>query len=227
MVGENKHGQTTKGLLRSTFQVRRLPSSEKSLRTNFPFIRPFYRTTQLIIIPDDQSFTTHTYMSPPAPYSEYIFGPALDFNFLLRVLNLQTHVTSLIAEDTNKNRTVSLSDICLKPLYPDNQNCTVYSILQYYQNSLDNLNKTIRDDFGVFIEFDYSTHFLACTQAPTTTRDDPLGLSCFGDFGAPINPFMILGNYSDATYANATALVITIVIENSNDPDKVEQGLFE
>jgi hypothetical protein len=91
---------------------------------------------------------------------------------------------------------------------------------------LDNLNKTIRDDFGVFIQFDYSTHFLTCSQVPTTTKDDPLGLSCFGDFGAPINPYMILGNYSDTTYANATALVITIVIENSNDPEKIQLGLL-
>ncbi|CAF5118294.1 unnamed protein product, partial [Rotaria socialis] len=29
--------------------------------------KPFYRTTQIIIVPDDQSFTTHYYLSPPAP----------------------------------------------------------------------------------------------------------------------------------------------------------------
>ncbi len=91
---------------------------------------------------------------------------------------------------------------------------------------MENLNKTILDEFGVFTLFDYSTHFLSCSQAPTTTSDGPLGLSCFGDFGGTINPFMILGNYTDTTYANATALVITIVIENSNDPEKVQLGLF-
>jgi hypothetical protein len=120
---------------------------------------------------------------------------------------------------------VELSDICFKPLEPDNENCTVFSILQYYQNSKENLNKRIADDF--FTYFDYSTHFMTCSQAPTTTKDDPLGLSCFGDFGGTINPFMILGNYTDATYANATALVITIVIENSNDPEKIQLGLFK
>jgi hypothetical protein len=38
---------------------------------------------------------------------------------------------------------------------------------------------------------------------------------------------MVLGNYSDETYANATAIIITIVIENSNDPEKVRIGLFK
>ncbi len=145
-------------------------------------------------------------------------------NFLTSVLKLQTEIVSLTADLTEKNRTVSLSDICLKPLSPDNENCTVFSILQYYQNSLDNLNKRMGDDY--FTWFDFSTHFMTCAQAPTTTKDGQLGLSCFGDFGGTINPFMILGNYSDATYQNATALVITIVIENSNDPEKIQLGLL-
>ena len=146
-----------------------------------------------------------------------------NFDFLLRVLDLQTDILSLTATLDETNRTIHLSDVCLKPLAPDNENCTVFSILQYYQNSKDNLNKSSGDDF--FTYFDYATHFWTCSQAPTTTMDNPLGLSCFGDFGGTINPFMVLGNYTDATYSNATALVITIVIENSNDPDKVRLGL--
>lgn len=123
----------------------------------------------------------------------------------------------------NKNKTVHLTDICLKPLSPDNNNCTVLSVLQYFQNSEQNL--TARDGDEFFTNFDFSTHFLTCSQAPTTTNDS-LGLSCFGDFGGTISPFMVLGNYSGTTYSNATALVITIVIENSNDPDKIETGLY-
>jgi len=186
--------------------------------------RPFYRTTQLIIVPDDQSFITYGYMSPPAPSNFITFGPVFKIDFLERVLQLQTDVVSLQAELTDKNQTVSLSDICLKPLSPDNENCTVFSILQYYQNSLGNLQKRIHDDFDITL-YDFSTHFLTCSQAPTTTNDS-LGLSCFGDYGGTINPFMVLGNYTGATYSNATALVITIVIENSNDPEKVQIGLF-
>lgn len=65
---------------------------------------------------------------------------------------------------------------------------------------------------------------MACAQDPTTTSDSKLELSCFGDFGGTINPFMVLGGYPNSTYANATALVITIVIENSNDPQKIADG---
>ena len=166
-------------------------------------------------------------MSPPAPSPEITFGPVFKIDLLERVLKLQQDVVSLQAEFTYKNQTnetVSLSDICLKPLDPDNTNCTVFSILQYFQNSANNLKKRIADDFDITY-FDYTTHFLSCSQAPTTTNDS-LGLSCFGDFGGTINPFMILGNYSDTAYSNATALVITIVIENSNDPEKVQIGLL-
>ncbi len=186
--------------------------------------RPFYRTTQIIIIPDDQTFITYDYLSPPALYNEYTFGPVFKLDYLLRVLDLQTEILSLKAELSETNQTVSLSDICFKPLKPDNENCTVFSILQYYQNSKANLLKRVGDDF--FTSADFSTHFLTCSQAPTTTNDSLLSLSCFGDFGGTINPFMILGNYTNTTYANANALVITIVIENSNDPKQIQLGLF-
>ena len=178
----------------------------------------------MIIVPDDQSFETRNYLSPPSPISEFTIGPALKLDFLQRVLDLQTDVLSLKANMDETNRTVHLSDICFKPLQPDNNNCTVLSVLQYYQNSKANLLKHLGDDFFTF--FDYATHFMTCSQAPTTTSDDPLGLSCFGDFAGTINPFMVLGNYTGTTYANATALVITIVIENSNDPEQIQRGTF-
>ena len=176
----------------------------------------------MIIVPDDQSFVTYNYFSPPAPAAAMTFGPVFKKDFLARVLELQNNVVSLQASDNNQ--TISLSDICLKPLEPDNKNCTVFSILQYYQNSLDNLQKVVADDFGEILA-DFATHFYTCAQAPTTTNDTfGLGITCFGDFGGTINPFMVLGNYSNTAYSNATALVITIVIENSNDPEKIRIG---
>ena len=225
VVSEVECCSTAERLLWSTLQVSvQLWALQNSMGLLL-LSRPFFRTTQIIIVPDDQSFQTRTYISPPAPLSEYTIGPALQLDFLFRVLDLQTTVLALQAELTDTNETVSLTDICLKPLAPDNENCTVFSLLQYFQNSRDNLNKSTND--GFFTTADYATHFLACSQAPTTTNDDPLGLSCFGDFGGTINPFMILGNYSDTTYSNATALVITVVIENSNDPVKVQKGSLD
>lgn len=41
---------------------------------------------------------------------------------------------------TYNNKTVHLEDICLKPLAPKNNECTVFSVLQYWQLSFKNLN---------------------------------------------------------------------------------------
>lgn len=184
--------------------------------------KPFYRTTQLIIVPDDQSYET-IYFASGAPLSEITFGPALKIDFLHRVLDLQTTVTRLVADQGNGSDSVRLTDICLKPLAPQNENCTVFSVLQYFQNSKDHLDLAVTDDFDV-PKFNWLTHFFSCYQGPTNLNDTDIGLSCFGDFGGTVNPFMVMGNYTNGVYFNATALVITIVIENSNDPEKVEKA---
>ena len=64
------------------------------------------------------------------------------------LISKQKYLNHLTAEIPDKNRTIHLTDICFKPLEPDNENCTVFSVLQYYQNSFENLNKTIMDDEG-------------------------------------------------------------------------------
>ena len=38
---------------------------------------------------------------------------------------------------------ITLQDICKKPMAPDNNNCTVMSALQYWQNDEKKLNKCI------------------------------------------------------------------------------------
>ena len=229
MVGKDKYCTTTKRLFRFTFSVGFFIDNKNIvfLFTLLSLTRPFYRTTQLIIIPDNQNFFDQTYFTPSMLGDGTVrFGPAFDHDFLLRVLDLQTKVLKLTANTTDKNETIHLNDICLKPLSPDNNNCTVYSLLQYYQNSQDNLNKKYEDPIFDILYADYGSHFVACAQAPNTMNDTIIYLSCFGDFCAPINPYMFLGNYTDNTYTEATALVITIVIENSLDPAVIAKGLF-
>lgn len=41
------------------------------------------------------------------------------------------------------SKMITLQDICKKPLAPYNNNCTVMSPLQYWQNDLNKLNKCI------------------------------------------------------------------------------------
>ena len=48
--------------------------------------------------------------------------------------------------DEYGNRTnITLNNICYKPLAPENTNCTIMSVLNYFQNSMDNLN---REEYG-------------------------------------------------------------------------------
>lgn len=57
---------------------------------------------------------------------------------------------------------VTLNDVCLAPLAPYNDNCTILSVLNYFQNSHSVLDHSIRDDF--FVYADLHSHFLYCVR---------------------------------------------------------------
>ena len=68
----------------------------------------------------------------------------------------------MVANGTLDNGTkveVTLEDICYKPLDPDNTNCTIISILNYFQNDLSNLDYT--EYFGLV---NNSYHIYYCTR---------------------------------------------------------------
>lgn len=50
----------------------------------------------------------------------------------------------------------------MAPLSPYNQNCTILSVLNYFQNSHSVLDHQVGDDF--FVYADYHTHFLYCAR---------------------------------------------------------------
>lgn len=46
------------------------------------------------------------------------------------------------------------------------------------------------------------------------------GLSCLGEYGGPVFPYVALGGIVDDNYANASALIITLMVQNYlNDED--------
>lgn len=68
------------------------------------------------------------------------------------------------------------------------------SVLNYWQNSQENLDKEVTD--GFFIYADYIDHFSYCARSPTSVSDTtPLHLPCLGDFGGPVLPWVALGGY--------------------------------
>ena len=163
--------------------------------------RPFYRTSQIIIRPTNTTpFQRKIDNSTSKQYSN-----AFNKDFLMQVFYLQSNLTLLKAEYNNTN--VTLNEICFKPLQPDYDTCLVISIFGYWQNNFVTFNK-----FN-----DYLSHFESCVASPTTLND-PQGLSCFSDYGGFIQPDLSLGGYPTKEYGNATALIITFIINNNIDP---------
>ncbi|KAM4687373.1 NPC intracellular cholesterol transporter 1 [Discoglossus pictus] len=182
---------------------------------------PFFRTEQLIITAPHSLPTSY---SPYPSGNNVPFGPPLDLNILFMILDLQNAIEDLTA--TYNNETVMLKDICLAPLAPYNNNCTILSVLNYFQNSYSVLNHTEWDEDHFFLTADYHTHFLFCVQSPASLNDTtPLHDPCLGTFGGPIFPWLVLGGYDAENYNNATALVITFPVNNfHNDTEKLNKA---
>ncbi|XP_038248354.1 NPC intracellular cholesterol transporter 1 [Dermochelys coriacea] len=181
---------------------------------------PFFRTEQLIIQAPHSK--PHIY-SPYPSGADVPFGPPLDKEILNQVLDLQNAIENITA--SYDNETVMLKDICLAPLTPYNNNCTILSVLNYFQNSYSVLNHSVGDEF--FVYADYHTHFLYCVRAPASLNDtSELHDPCLGTFGGPVFPWLVLGGYDDENYNNATALVITFPVLNYyNDTHKLMRAL--
>ncbi|KAL4623363.1 Niemann-Pick C1 protein [Arapaima gigas] len=181
---------------------------------------PFFRTEQFIIT------TTLNSSSIYSPYfggPDVPFGAPLDKGILHQVLDLQTDIENL--EAIYNNEIVKLKDICLTPLAPYNNNCTILSVLNYFQNSHEVLDHWMGDDFYTYA--DYHSHFLYCVSAPASLNDTgPLHDPCLGTFGGPVFPWLVLGGYDATNYNNATALVITFPVNNyHNDSEKLNKAL--
>ncbi|CAL8345138.1 unnamed protein product [Merluccius merluccius] len=177
---------------------------------------PFFRTEQMIITtPINETFIYSPYFGG----ADVPFGAIFRKDILYQVLDLQLQVEALVA--TYEGQDVTLMDICLSPLAPYNNNCTILSLLNYFQNSRAVLDHIKSDPF--FIYADYHSHFLYCVSAPASLNDTTLLHDpCMGTFGGPVFPWLALGGYDGTNYNNATALVITFPVNNYlNDTTRV------
>uniref|UniRef100_A0A8C0GUA5 NPC intracellular cholesterol transporter 1 n=1 Tax=Chelonoidis abingdonii TaxID=106734 RepID=A0A8C0GUA5_CHEAB len=148
---------------------------------------PFFRTEQLIIRAPHSK--PHIY-SPYPSGADVPFGPPLDKDILYQV-------------------TWILQDVCLAPLAPYNNNCTILSVLNYFQNSYSVLNHSVGDEF--FVYADYHTHFLYCVRAPASLNDtSELHDPCLGTFGGPVFPWLVLGGYDGSFVKNYQNSNLTI-----------------
>uniref|UniRef100_A0A670Y8Z2 NPC intracellular cholesterol transporter 1 n=1 Tax=Pseudonaja textilis TaxID=8673 RepID=A0A670Y8Z2_PSETE len=179
--------------------------------TNFG---PFFRTEQLII---QAVNTTPEIFKPYFPGPDVPFGPPLTKHILHQILDLQNGIENITA--SYKNETVMLKDFCLAPLAPYNNNCTILSVLNYYQNSHSALDANITDGYYIFADF--HTHFLYCVRAPASLNDTTLlHQPCLGTFGGPVFPWLVMGGY-DSKFLNFVKnydnpnLIISVSAERS------------
>jgi Niemann-Pick C1 protein len=181
----------------------------------------FYRTEMLIITAVNNSLWYNTEV---AGHEDY-YAAVLRKDILHEVLDLQLAIQNLVVWDEHSQHNVSLKDICFQPLYPDNDNCAIMSVLNYYQNNHSNVDAIRYGEGEFFIEADYLTHFTLCARDPLTANDSNLqgtGLSCLGEFGGPVMPWVALGGYPGDNYENASALVITLSVRNDKE-EKFQQ----
>ncbi|CAF1006470.1 unnamed protein product [Brachionus calyciflorus] len=160
---------------------------------------PFYRITQLIIEPKKTVTPTH--------YNNMNIT-SLKIEILKETFDLYNQLIQI-------KEPISLDTICFKPLEPENQNCAIQSIFQYFQNDMEKFASLTQS------EEDLYKHLQSCMS-------NPLDSECLSSFGAPIQPYLIIGSYdtTKTEYLNAGALIINFVINNYlNNEDKISKAM--
>ncbi|KAK7065979.1 NPC intracellular cholesterol transporter 1, partial [Halocaridina rubra] len=165
---------------------------------------PFYRTVQIFIRPIGfESFDLNN----------ETYGPVYNITFLREVLRLQNYITNELHAEV-EGKTVHLTDICNKPLAPDNMNCNIQSILNFWQNDEKTLNNSDRLHAKSCIGNAYQEH-------------------CMGSYGGPVLTHVALGGFLEANqtlsenpnYLKADTLVITLPINNYFNTSLLEPAL--
>jgi Niemann-Pick C1 protein len=155
--------------------------------------------------------------------SDQVFNvTVLQPHILAEVYELYDRINKIIAECDecdNAHKYITLGDICFQPLSPDNKNCAVQSLFQYWQNN----DETVRVHLQPDVEPDeIYTSLYECMK-------NPFEIKCLSSFGAPIQPFMVVGSYGpgEEDYLNAGAMVITYVINNflSNNREQIMRAM--
>ncbi|KAL6429081.1 hypothetical protein ACFW04_008102 [Cataglyphis niger] len=171
--------------------------------------QPFYRTEQIFIKSVDLDKIKHK-----TPNGIIDFGPVFNKDFLLAVYSLQQQILQL-GQETDEG----LEKICYAPVQSEFIGpvtldlCTVQSVWGYFQNSINEFNKT-----EIFEEYEsnYLDHLYKCMQ-------NPFNENCMAPYKGPIIPALATGGflregkfeYDSTDYSKATGLILTFLVRNS------------
>ena len=226
------------------------PTSQARIEKNYfdENFGKFFRTEQMIISlgeviegEEDKPLPTlddisYDFQPPSASTTDDL--PAIKFDGLFRkevlhaLIDIQLDILDLEATRVLKDadtgdktsETIKLQDICLKPLAPVNNNCTIMSVTGYFQNSHENLDKVIEDYWFPENNKDFHSHLINCVRNPTDIMDElGLQMSCLASFGGPINPNVGIGSFDGKNFLNGTHAVISIPV--MNDPESAAKAI--
>lgn len=174
---------------------------------------PFYRPQQMVI-----------WLKNPASFEPPREGWSNMFNYdlLVEILQMQNEITSLVGKYNGKN--VRVNDVCNKPLAPDNDECTIQSVLNYFQNNITRLNTSVTVDNKTY---NYLDHMQSCFNNPTNPRDiygKGVIIPCSGEFGGPVFPYVAVGGFEGTNYSYAQALIISIMLDNPMDEESKDKA---
>ncbi|EEQ88332.1 patched sphingolipid transporter [Blastomyces dermatitidis ER-3] len=130
-------------------------------------------------------------------------GPVLSYETLSWWFDVESRVRRMISLDKG----LSLDDICFNPT---GKACVVQSLTGYFGGSFSNVDPNTWED-----------HLRHCTESPGA-------VDCLPDFQQPLKPEMILGGYGrPGNVLNASALVVTWVVNNHAPGSKAEAGAID
>ncbi|CAN8003071.1 unnamed protein product [Ixodes pacificus] len=175
---------------------------------------PFYRIEQVIVTRNDGE--PFNYLVKKIGFNRTVtFGSVFEKHFFHQVAALQESLLQLTAEHDGRN--VTLKDICNSPM--DNGECLIMSPFNYFQNNMSLLD--LEDQGRTYLE-----HLDFCLSGPLSVEDKTFAnLSCLGAYGGPVFPFIALGGVHDSNYANSSALVITLMVNNYIDQSLVAPAI--
>uniref|UniRef100_V5I345 Putative cholesterol transport protein n=1 Tax=Ixodes ricinus TaxID=34613 RepID=V5I345_IXORI len=175
---------------------------------------PFYRIEQVIVTRNDGE--PFNYLVKKIGFNRTVtFGGVFEKHFFHQVAALQESLLQLTAE--HDGRSVTLKDICNSPM--DNGECLIMSPLNYFQNNMSLLD--LEDHGRTYLE-----HLDFCLSGPLSVEDKTFAnLSCLGAYGGPVFPYVALGGVHDGNYANSSALVITLMVNNYIDQSLVAPAI--
>ncbi|CAG8477780.1 7055_t:CDS:2 [Ambispora leptoticha] len=122
------------------------------------------------------------------------------------VVNYKTLKTLFIMEQEIRNlkspkNNYKLQDLCF---HPNGDACIVQSLAGYWNSDIDELD-----------EDTWKEHLESCAAQP---------IFCLPDFQQPLKPDMILGGFEDENYFDAKAMVITLVLNNYIEGEKIAKA---